>query len=111
MSAMPPAGNGTRSRIGLVGYVAGCASACAPSSRSPSVPSIASRKRIVLGICALGVCETSVMKRYLISAAVLAFASLPLGAGAQSASEAQTKVLQEIGECLSKGLPPDWRQA
>jgi hypothetical protein len=52
------------------------------------------------------------MKRYLISAAFLAaYLALPPGAGAQSASEAQTNVLQDIAQCLSKGLPPDWRQA
>ena len=48
------------------------------------------------------------MKRLLLLAFLLA---LPFAAAAQDASEAQTKVLQEIGNCLSKGLPPDWRQA
>jgi hypothetical protein len=48
------------------------------------------------------------MIRSLIVAALLA---LPSGAGAQSASEAPPKALQDIGDCLLKGLPPDWRQA
>ncbi|HEX7249469.1 MAG TPA: hypothetical protein VF262_03675 [Burkholderiales bacterium] len=48
------------------------------------------------------------MKRSLLLAVL---ATLPLCAAAQGAPEAQTKVLQDIAGCLSKGLPPDWRQA
>lgn len=44
-------------------------------------------------------------------AALTALALLALPVHAQQASDRQTKLLHQIGECLAKGLPPDWRQA
>jgi hypothetical protein len=48
------------------------------------------------------------MKRYLVLASMLA---APSAAFAQSANDAQTKLMQQIGECLFAGLPSDWREA
>jgi hypothetical protein len=47
--------------------------------------------------------------KHLIIIALLAAA--PLAAQAQEASEEETKLLNEIAQCLAVGLPHDWRQA
>lgn len=47
--------------------------------------------------------------KHLIIVALLAAA--PFAARAQQATEAETKLLNEIAQCLAVGLPPDWRQA
>jgi hypothetical protein len=48
------------------------------------------------------------MKRLLIVALLLA---APLAARGQQASEAETRLVQEIAKCLAAGLPQDWEQA
>jgi hypothetical protein len=48
------------------------------------------------------------MKRLLILALLLA---APFAARAQQASEAETRLLREIAQCLAAGLPQDWQQA
>jgi hypothetical protein len=48
------------------------------------------------------------MKHWIIIALL---AAAPLAARAQQASEAETRLLGEIAECLQEGLPRDWRQA
>lgn len=48
------------------------------------------------------------MKRLLIIALLLA---APLAARGQQASEAETRLAQEIAKCLAAGLPQDWEQA
>jgi hypothetical protein len=42
---------------------------------------------------------------------IIALLLVPFAARAQQASEPETKVLEQIAECLAKGLPRDWRQA
>jgi hypothetical protein len=52
------------------------------------------------------------MERHPILAWLLAaLLAAPLGAAAQGATEAQTALMQQIGECLFAGLPSDWREA
>jgi hypothetical protein len=48
------------------------------------------------------------MKHFIIIALL---AAAPFTAQAQEASEAETKVLEQVAECLVAGLPQDWRQA
>jgi hypothetical protein len=48
------------------------------------------------------------MTRFLILAALLA---APLACRAENITADQSKVLQQIGECLVAGLPADWREA
>lgn len=48
------------------------------------------------------------MTRILALAALLA---APLACRAQDVSAAQTRVLQQVGECLTAHLPADWREA
>jgi hypothetical protein len=46
-----------------------------------------------------------------VTALVVALLAWPPAARAQGASEAETKVLEQIGRCLVARLPPDWREA
>ena len=58
-------------------------------------------------------CETKPMKRrsfragWVLAALLLA----PAAAVAETATEAQTRILQDIFKCLAAGLPADWREA
>jgi hypothetical protein len=47
--------------------------------------------------------------KHLIIIALLAAA--PFAARAQQASEEETRLLNEVAQCLAEGLPHDWRQA
>lgn len=58
-------------------------------------------------------CETKPMNRRTFpTALLLAALLLPAArASAETASEAQTRILEGIFKCLAAGLPPDWREA
>jgi len=51
------------------------------------------------------------MTRILIPAVLAAALLAAAPASAQTASDAETKLMQDIGRCLFAGLPPDWREA